>query len=155
MGNGYERPESVLVVLYTEAGDVLLLERRQPAGYWQSVTGSLGWDEQPPEAALREVREETGLDVGGRLVDCEHSTRFKILPAWRDRYAPDVEYNVEHLFLVELPEPVDVTLNPEEHTQALWVPARQAALKASSYTNQQAIEHHVFRRLPAPPRLAD
>ena len=146
MNSGFKRPESVLVVLYTQAGEVLLMERRQPPGYWQSVTGSLGWDEQPHEAALREVREETGLDVADRLVDCQQATRFKILPAWRDRYAPDVEYNLEHLFLVELPEPVNVTLNPEEHSQAIWLPARHAALKASSYTNQQAIEHHVFRR---------
>jgi dATP pyrophosphohydrolase len=146
MNHDYKRPESVLVVIYTRAGDVLLMERRQPEDYWQSVTGSLGRDEQPHEAALREVREETGLDVSDLLVDCEESVRFRILPAWRDRYAPEAEYNLEHLFLVELPEPVEITLNPDEHRQLRWFPARHAALKASSYTNQQAIERFVVFR---------
>lgn len=146
MSNGYKRPESVLVVLYTKAGDVLLMERCQPEGYWQSVTGSLDWDEQPREAALREVSEETGLDVSNLLVDCVQSTRFQILPAWRERFAPDVESNLEHLFLVELPERVEITLNPDEHSQLCWLPARHAALKASSYTNQQAIEKYVMLR---------
>lgn len=146
MNHDYKRPESVLVVIYTKAGDVLLMERRQPEDYWQSVTGSLEWDEQPRDAAIREVREETGLEVGDLLVDCETTVRFRILPAWRDRYAPEEEYNTEHLFLVELPEQVDITLNPEEHRQLRWFPARHAALKASSYTNQQAIEKFVFLR---------
>jgi len=146
MAQRYKRPESVLVVIYTEAGDVLLMERCQPEDYWQSVTGSLKWDESPRDAAIREVREETGLDVSELLVDCEQSTRFRILPAWRDRYAPEQEYNLEHLFLVELPEPVEITLNPGEHRQLRWFPARHAALKAGSYTNQQAIEKHIFFR---------
>ena len=34
-------PVSVLVVVHTEALDVLLLERAARPGYWQSVTGSL------------------------------------------------------------------------------------------------------------------
>ncbi len=146
MTHSYKRPESVLVVIYTKAGDVLLMERCQPEDYWQSVTGSLDRDEQPREAAIREVREETGLDISDVLVDCEQSTRFSILPAWRARFAPDVEFNLEHLFLVELPERVDITLNPDEHHQLCWLPARHAALKASSYTNQQAIEKYLFRR---------
>jgi len=29
----YKRPESVLVVIYTAAGEVLLLERQQPRGF--------------------------------------------------------------------------------------------------------------------------
>ncbi len=146
MTRKYKRPESVLVVIYTEAGEVLLMERREPEGYWQSVTGSLEWDETPRDAALREVREETGLDVSEILVDCRQTTRFRILPAWRDRYAPDQEYNLEHLFLVQLPETVEISLNPDEHRQLRWFPARHAALKASSYTNQQAIEKHIFFR---------
>ncbi len=147
MHRDYKRPESVLVVIYTKAGNVLLMERRQPEGYWQSVTGSLEWDEQPHDAAIREVCEETGLDVSKLLVDCEKTVQFRILPAWRDRYAPEEEYNTEHLFLAELPEQVDIALNPDEHRQLHWFPARHAALKASSFTNQRAIEQFVvFRR---------
>lgn len=145
MPRSYKRPESVLVVIYTGAGEVLLLERCKPPGYWQSVTGSVGWDEQPREAAVREAREETGLELDRQLVDCERSNRFEILPAWRERYAPEARYNVEHVFLAQLPQPVPVTINPAEHHQAVWLPARQAALKASSYTNREAIERYVLR----------
>ena len=92
MSEQFKRPESILVVIYTQAGEVLLMERTQPPGYWQSVTGSLRWDEQEPRvAALREVREETGLVVDELLVDCGYQNRFEILPAWRHRFAPDVD----------------------------------------------------------------
>jgi dATP pyrophosphohydrolase len=37
----FRRPESVLIVIYTAAGEFLLLERRKPPGFWQSVTCSL------------------------------------------------------------------------------------------------------------------
>ena len=146
MNRQYKRPESVLVVIYTGGGDVLLLERQQPAGYWQSVTGSLHWDEAPREAAIREVEEETGLMVGQQLVDCGYSNRFEILPAWRSRYAPDVDRNLEHVFVAELPGIVDVRINPREHRRAQWLPARTAALRASSYTNQAAIERLLLKR---------
>ena len=55
-------------------------------------------------------------------------------------------HNVEHVFRVELPEQAAVTLNPEEHSQYSWLPAKVAALQASSYTNQAAIERLVVRR---------
>ena len=141
----YKRPESVLVVIYTPTGEVLLLERQTPPGYWQSVTGSLRWDETPEQAARRELGEETGLEAGDLLVDCGYKNRFEILPAWRARYAPDVHRNTEHVFSIQLPEPVPVNLNPAEHRQAQWLPARFAALRASSYTNQIAIERLVLR----------
>lgn len=141
----YKRPESVLVVVYTVGGEVLLLERQQPPGYWQSVTGSLRWDEVAVEAARRELAEETGLEAADRLLDCGYRNRFEILPAWRSRYAPDVRENIEYVFRLALPERLPVTVNLREHREAQWLPARVAALRASSYTNQIAIERLVLR----------
>lgn len=143
----FKRPESVLVVIYTLAGEVLMLERRQPAGYWQSVTGSLEWNEQPNAAAIREVREETGLIVPERLLDCGYSNRFEILPAWRPRYAPDVRWNTEHVFRVELPEVVPIQLNGKEHEQAEWLAAEEALHRVSSHTNRAAIERYALQGL--------
>jgi dATP pyrophosphohydrolase len=139
----YKRPESVLVVIYTLAREVLLLERRQPAGFWQSVTGSLAAAETPTQAAVREVEEETGLLVQDRLVDCLYSNRFEILPAWRSRYAPGVGWNTEYVFRVELEEMVPVQLNSAEHLQAEWLTPARAAERVGSHTNRAAIERYL------------
>ena len=56
-----KKPVSVLVSLHDGAGHVLLLERADREGFWQSVTGSLEDGETPVQAALREVAEETGI----------------------------------------------------------------------------------------------
>ena len=48
-----KRPVSVLVLLHDGAGHVLLLERADREGFWQSVTGSLEDGETPVQAALR------------------------------------------------------------------------------------------------------
>ena len=70
MSGTFKRPESVLVVVHTGDGRFLMLRRRAPAGFWQSVTGSLRWDEHDPAvAARRELREETGLEAGPELRD--------------------------------------------------------------------------------------
>src|SRR3546814_11532782 len=60
----YKIPESVLVVIHTAALEVLLLERADKPGFWQSVTGSKdAIDEALQLTAIREVAEETGIVV--------------------------------------------------------------------------------------------
>lgn len=142
-GTAYKRPESVLVVIYTLAGEVLLLERRQPAGYWQSVTGSLEWGETAPAAAEREVREETGLEVGMQLVDCGYTNRFDIVPAWRARYAPDVHTNTEHVFRAAYAARPPIRINAAEHVRYQWLSRREALECAGSSTNREAIARFV------------
>ncbi len=134
----YQRPESVLVVVYTTEGDVLLLNRVRPAGFWQSVTGSLEWDELPMQAAVRELYEETGIQTD-HLNDCHLQHSFPILPAWRDRFAADVTENTEHVFTLLLDAPHAVQLNPEEHSQYQWLPISEAAAKVFSWTNRDVI----------------
>jgi dihydroneopterin triphosphate diphosphatase len=141
--NGYKRPESVLVLVYTRAGSVLLLERRQPAGYWQSVTGSLEWREPAAAAAVREVREETGLEVASCIVDCRYSSRFEIIPPWRARYAPTDRVNTEHLFRVEYSTRPAVRINLSEHSRFQWLSRSEALQRASSRTNREAIARYV------------
>ncbi|MCW9057391.1 MAG: dihydroneopterin triphosphate diphosphatase [Gammaproteobacteria bacterium] len=134
----FKRPESVLVLVYTRAGEVLLLERCHPAGYWQSVTGSLEWGEAAESAARRELEEETGL-VAADLIDCHHSNRFPIHPAWRVRYASEVRFNTEYVFRLEYKERPDVRLHCAEHVRSLWLPRREAAEQVASATNREAI----------------
>ena len=59
----YKIPVSVLVVIHTPDMQVLLLERADHPGYWQSVTGSQNQGETLVQTAVREVAEETGLDA--------------------------------------------------------------------------------------------
>jgi dATP pyrophosphohydrolase len=140
---GYRRPESVLVLIYTRAGEVLLLQRRTPADYWQSVTGSLEWEEPADAAAVREVREETGLEVGDCLVDCHHTSRFEIIPPWRSRYAPNDNTNTEHVFRVEYSARPAIRINLSEHSRYQWLARAEALARASSRTNREAIARFV------------
>lgn len=139
----WKRPESVLVLVHTADAQVLLLERLEPAGFWQSVTGSLEWGESAVAAAARELHEETGLE--GQLRDCRLQSRFPILPAWRARYAPDVAENREFVFAVCYPLPPPVRLNPAEHRDWCWLPAAAAAERAASATNREAIRRLLLR----------
>jgi dATP pyrophosphohydrolase len=134
----FKRPESVLVVVHTPKLDCLLLERVEPRGFWQSVTGSLGEAETPAECAVRELQEETGL-AAERLRDAHVQRSFPILPAWRSRYAPGVSSNTEHLWYLELPEVCAVRIEPTEHVAYLWLPVDAAVEKVASWTNREAL----------------
>jgi dATP pyrophosphohydrolase len=137
--HAFRRPESVLVVVHTRGLECLLLERVAPAGFWQSVTGTIGWTETPADAAAREVVEETGLDPAG-LRDAAVTRRFPILPEWRSRYAPDVAENTEHLWYLELEDRQPVTLDPSEHRACRWLPLDEAIAAATSWTNREALQ---------------
>jgi dATP pyrophosphohydrolase len=137
----FKVPESTLVVIHTAELDVLLLERADRPGFWQSVTGSRHEGEALRDTAVREVAEETGLDATRyRLEDWNLRNVYEIYPVWRHRYAPGVTHNTEHVFALALPERVPVKLSPREHLRFEWLPWRQAARKVFSWSNREAIE---------------
>ena len=135
----FKRPESVLVVIHTPELECLLLERVSPAGFWQSVTGSLEWGESVAAAAAREVREETGLDPAG-LQDAGIQRSFPILAEWRAKFAPEVSENVEHLWYLEVPAAVEIELNALEHRRYCWLPVAEAIERVWSWTNREGLE---------------
>ncbi|MBK1643519.1 dihydroneopterin triphosphate diphosphatase [Thiocapsa imhoffii] len=134
-----KRAQSVLVVICTRGGEFLLLKRTRPVDFWQSVTGSLSHGETPRHAAAREVFEETGLRVGGALIDLRHTNLFPIIRAWRDRYAPNICFNREYWFALVLETRRLIRLNPREHSEYRWLSAGPAQLMATSRTNRSAI----------------
>ena len=141
-------PESVLVVIHTPALDVLLIERADKPGFWQSVTGSKdSLDEPTLDTAIREVAEETGIVVGSPAVplsalqDWGLRNVYEIYPVWRHRYAPGVTHNTEHVFGLTVPAGTPVVLAPREHLQFVWLPWREAADRCFSPSNAEAVLH--------------
>ncbi|SPP31159.1 Dihydroneopterin triphosphate diphosphatase [Arsenophonus endosymbiont of Aleurodicus floccissimus] len=144
----YKRPESVLVVVYVQSSrQVLMLQRRDDPDFWQSVTSSLEDNETPRETALREVKEEIGIDdiinQYLTLVDLQHSLYFDIFFKFRHRYAPGTIQCKEHWFSLALQQEQDFLL--KEHLAFRWLPAAQAAALTKSWNNRQAIEQFVLK----------
>ena len=144
-------PVSVLVVVHTPDLDVLLLERADRPGFWQSVTGSVDHEgEALRDTAVREVMEETGLDaVRHVLTDWNKQNVYEIYPHWRSRYGPGVTHNTEHVFGLQVPRGIDVTLAPREHSRYEWLPWRDAAERVFSWSNADAIRD-LPRRVGSP-----
>jgi dihydroneopterin triphosphate diphosphatase len=133
-------PVSTLVVIYTPELEVLLLERADHPGFWQSVTGSQDEGETLAQTAAREVAEETGIDAGRHeLSDWNLQNVYEIYPGWRARYAPGVTHNTEHVFGLRVPSRVPVRVEPREHLTAQWLPWREAAERVFSWSNRKAI----------------
>lgn len=137
----FKIPESVLVVIHTAQLDVLLIERADNPGFWQSVTGSKdALNEDLLDTAVREVWEETGIAAtAGTFVDWSVSNIYEIYPAWRSRYAPGVTHNTEHVFSLCVPAGSGVQLSPREHTAYQWLPHLAAADLCFSPSNAEAL----------------
>ncbi len=142
----FKIPESVLVVIHTPALEVLLIERADAPGFWQSVTGSKDHADEPArETTAREVLEETGLDcapasaLAARLHDWHLQNCYDIYPRWLGRYAPGVTRNTEHVFSLCVPSGTRVALNPREHVAHVWLPWCEAADRCFSPSNAEAI----------------
>jgi len=142
----FKIPESVLVVIYSSEMEVLLIERADKQGFWQSVTGSKDAIDEPLiETAIREVQEETGLKIGSERVPLENlhnwqlSNVYEIYPVWRHRYAPGITHNTEHVFGLLIPRDHPITLAAREHVQYQWLPWQAAAERCFSPSNAEAI----------------
>lgn len=141
----FKIPQSVLVVIYTPALEVLLIKRADADDFWQSVTGSKDdLKETFEQTARREVFEETGIDcrsgalLAGNLKDWQLENVYDIYPRWRHRYAPGVFHNTEHLFGLQVPQGTPIRLSPREHTAYQWLPHQQAAHQCFSPSNAEA-----------------
>ncbi len=139
-------PLSVLVVIHSPDKQVLLIERADKPGFWQSVTGSKdSLDEPLAVTCVREVEEETGIVVGSPAVphaalrDWGLRNVYEIYPVWRHRYAPGVTHNTEHVFGLTVPSDTPVRLNPREHLRFGWWSWREAADRCFSPSNAEAI----------------
>jgi dihydroneopterin triphosphate diphosphatase len=138
---GYKQPVSVLVIVHTAELHVLLLERADFPEHWQSVTGSRDQDEDLPATAHRELLEETGIDSDayGGAVDWHLSEQYEIFPQWRHRYPPGTLLNTEHVFSLDVGQPVPIRLSTREHLRYVWLPWHAAADRCFSWSNRDAV----------------
>lgn len=140
MSKPYKIPVSVLVVIHAPDLRVLLLERADHPGWWQSVTGSQNPGESLLQTVAREVREETGLEVAEhRLQDWRQRNVYEIFDCYRHRYTPGTTHNTEHVFSLEVDRPRDIVLAPDEHLAWQWRSWREAADMCFSPSNAEAI----------------
>jgi dihydroneopterin triphosphate diphosphatase len=146
-------PVSTLVLVHTTDLSVLLIERADFPGFWQSVTGSQEPGESLVETATRELMEETGVDARayGGVRDWHLTNVYEIYPRWLDRYPAGTTHNTEHVFALEVPTTLPVTLDPREHLAYQWLPWQEAAAKCFSSSNREAIEA-LPQRVVAPAR---
>lgn len=120
---------------------MLLLERADFPGFWQSVTGSQEAGESLAETAARELFEETGIDarLHGGVVNWKLCNVYEIYRQWRHRYPPGTTHNAEHVFGLRLAAPCPVLVEPREHLTYRWLPWREAAAMCFSWSNREAI----------------
>lgn len=141
----YKQAVSALVIIYTQDLQVLLLKRADFPEAWQSVTGSVEGKESLRETAIREVLEETGIDLritlpaGAVFTDWALTNTYAIYAQWQHRYAPGTLDNTEHVFGLKLPHTVPISLSEQEHVDYKWVAWQVAAEMVFSPSNAEAI----------------
>lgn len=118
----HEKIDFTVAVFVVEHGKVLLIHHRR-LGKWLPLGGHVELDEDPEQAALREVREESGLEVelvGERPPTTEPGTRALIAPRFLDIHR--ISETHEHIGLIYLARPRSGTarLAPEEHHEIRW-----------------------------------
>jgi 8-oxo-dGTP pyrophosphatase MutT (NUDIX family) len=104
-------------IFVTRAGKFLLMHRAQD-DYWHVAAGVVEEGESFADAAARELREETGLDLP--ITDLAMPQGYVIPEALRAEYAPGInEVQIEN-FAVEAPAEWEPVLN-EEHDRYQWL----------------------------------
>jgi dihydroneopterin triphosphate diphosphatase len=121
-------PREVIVAV-RRGGEFLVLHRSPSCdSYWHLVAGAEEPGESPAEAAARELREETGLDPAGRLVDLGRTFTYALAGesrSVRERFDPATAEVVVACFTVEAPPRWEPTLN-EEHDDYRWCDVDEA-----------------------------
>jgi dihydroneopterin triphosphate diphosphatase len=141
-------PRQVLVYVYRRADrglELLLLKRGERwGGFWQGVTGAPEWDESDEEGAIREVLEETGLDVSDtlRAVGTQYemqASEFDDPETWLRLYGPGVERVPEEVYSAEAPSSWTPVLAPLEHDEYRWCSPDEALGLLRYESNRDAL----------------
>jgi 8-oxo-dGTP pyrophosphatase MutT (NUDIX family) len=122
MAHIHEKIDFTVAIFVVHNGRVLLIHHRK-LDKWLPLGGHIELDEDPEQAALREAREESGLDVellGERPPTTGSGTRALIAPRFLDIH--HITDTHEHIGLIYWARPKggDLALAAEEHHDIGW-----------------------------------
>jgi 8-oxo-dGTP pyrophosphatase MutT (NUDIX family) len=122
MAHIHEKIDFTVAIFVVRDGKILLIHHRK-LGKWLPLGGHIELDEDPEQAALREAREESGLEVellGERPPTTSPGTRALIAPRFLDIHR--INDTHEHIGLIYWARPRHgtVTLATEEHHDIRW-----------------------------------
>ena len=125
----HEKIDFTVAIFVVTAGRVLLIHHRK-LDKWLPLGGHIELDEDPEQAALRETKEESGLDVeliGERPPTTGPGTRALIGPRFLDVHR--INETHEHIGMIYWARPKGgrATLAAAEHHDIRWCHATELA----------------------------
>jgi 8-oxo-dGTP pyrophosphatase MutT (NUDIX family) len=127
MAHIHEKIDFTVAIFVVHEQKVLLIHHRK-LDKWLPLGGHIELDEDPEQAALREAREESGIDVellGERPPTTEPGTRALIAPRFLDIHRISATH--EHIGMIYWARPKrgQATLAAEEHHDIRWCSAAE------------------------------
>jgi 8-oxo-dGTP pyrophosphatase MutT (NUDIX family) len=125
MAHIHEKIDFTVAIFIVHDAKILLIHHRK-LDKWLPLGGHIELDEDPEQAALREAKEESGLDVellGERAPTTEPGTRALITPRFLDIHR--ISETHEHIGMIywARPKAGSVQLAQEEHLDIRWCSA--------------------------------
>ena len=132
--------KSAGILLYrfqNEEPEVLLVHpggpfwKNKDAGAWSVPKGEFTEEEEPLKAAVREVKEELGIEVSGDFTELTPARQKsgKIIYAWALRQNIDADHIVSNNFELEWPPKSGKTILVPEVDKAGWFNMEEARTK--------------------------
>ena len=125
MAHIHEKIDFTVAIFVVHKGKLLLIHHRN-LNKWLPVGGHVELDEDPETAALREAKEESGLDVellGERPPTTEPGTRALIAPRYLDIHRiTDTHQHIGMMYWAR-PKHGTLTLSTSEHHDIRWCSA--------------------------------
>jgi 8-oxo-dGTP pyrophosphatase MutT (NUDIX family) len=118
----HDKIDFTVAIFVVQAGKILLIHHRK-LGKWLPLGGHIELEEDPEQAALREAKEESGLDVeliGERPPTTSPGTRALIAPRFLDIHR--ITDTHEHIGMIYWARPRNgtITLAEGEHHDIRW-----------------------------------
>jgi len=127
MAHIHEKIDFTVAIFVVHDAKILLIHHRK-LDKWLPLGGHVELDEDPEQAALREAREESGLEVellGERPPTTEPGTRALIAPRFLDIHRiTDTHEHIGMMYWAR-PKSGSTTLAVEEHHDIRWCPAAE------------------------------